>query len=218
MRTDAEWRRRCAYTHRKQCVRIWKTWRDATRRGAAHPVCEPLKCVNLWKRTKTTFKHVHVCSSHFLSEKDSIKYCLLLLWARLKISCISRICRVWNNFCVHVFKTRKWRIICLIICNCIYSVLINCGWNNNVAVKIVACWNWNVFTSSWLDRHSDFVSTIHVRYEPLNWGESCKIVYSLSKSMCGSANRVSSVKLTIKNEPFQITVSDLTYAGKIRIS
>ncbi len=38
------------------------------------------------------------------------------------------------------------------------------GWNNNVAVKIVACWNRNVFTSSsWLDRHGEFVSTIHVR-------------------------------------------------------
>ncbi len=39
-----------------------------------------------------------------------------------------------------------------IICNCIYSVVINCGWNNNVAVKIVNFWNWNVFkSSSWLD-------------------------------------------------------------------
>ncbi len=27
----------------------------------------------------------------------------------------------------------------IIICNSIYSVVINCGWNNNVAVKIVAC-------------------------------------------------------------------------------
>ncbi len=27
----------------------------------------------------------------------------------------------------------------IIICNCIYIVVINCGWNNNVAVKIVAC-------------------------------------------------------------------------------
>ncbi len=27
----------------------------------------------------------------------------------------------------------------IIICNCIYSVVINCNWNNNVAVKIVAC-------------------------------------------------------------------------------
>ncbi len=26
-----------------------------------------------------------------------------------------------------------------IICNCIYIVVINCGWNNNLAVKIVAC-------------------------------------------------------------------------------
>ncbi len=26
-----------------------------------------------------------------------------------------------------------------IICNCIYSVVITCGCNNNVAVKIVAC-------------------------------------------------------------------------------
>ncbi len=25
------------------------------------------------------------------------------------------------------------------ICNCIYIVVINCGWNNNIAVKIVAC-------------------------------------------------------------------------------
>ncbi len=32
LRTDAEWRRRCAYTHRKQCVRILKTWRDAALR------------------------------------------------------------------------------------------------------------------------------------------------------------------------------------------
>ena len=42
-RTDAEWRRRCVYTHRKQCVRILKTWRDATRRCASCPVCDRLK-------------------------------------------------------------------------------------------------------------------------------------------------------------------------------
>ncbi len=69
-----------------------------------------------------------------------------------------------------VCKT-NWRFICLIICNCIYIVVINCGWNNNVAVKIVACWNWDIYiyiyiytyihthiyiyiyTYSWLDRH-----------------------------------------------------------------
>ncbi len=49
-----------------------------------------------------------------------------------------------------------------------YSVVINWGWNNDVAVKIVACWNWNVFTSSpWLDWHCEFVFTIHhVRRDP----------------------------------------------------
>ncbi len=55
----------------------------------------------------------------------------------------------------------------IIFCNCIYIVVINCGWNNNVVVKIFACWNWNVFTSSsWLDRHGEFVFTIHVRRDP----------------------------------------------------
>ncbi len=58
--------------------------------------------------------------------------------------CIS-LCRVWNNVCVHVCKTTKWRFICLIMCNCIYIVMSNCGWNNNVAVKIVAYWNWNIY-------------------------------------------------------------------------
>ncbi len=81
------------------------------------------------------------------------------------ISCISRLCHVWNYVHVHVCKTANWRFI--IICNCIYSVVINCGWNNNVAVKIVACWNQNILTSSsWLDRYGEFVFTIHVRRDP----------------------------------------------------
>ncbi len=101
-----------------------------------------------------------------LIRKVSIKYCLLLLWVPLKISCISRICRVWNNVCMCV--KQQTDDLYIIICNCIYIVVINCGWNNNVAVKIVACWNWNVFTSSsWLDRHGEFVFTIHhVRRDP----------------------------------------------------
>ncbi len=41
--------------------------------------------------TETIVKHDHVCKANFLSEKVQKKYCLLLLWARLKISCISRI-------------------------------------------------------------------------------------------------------------------------------
>ncbi len=78
-----------------------------------------------------------------LIRKGSVKYCLLLLWARLKISYASH-CHVWN-VCVHVCKTTNWRFICLIIyCNCLYIVVINCGWNNNVAIQIVACWNWNI--------------------------------------------------------------------------
>ncbi len=59
--------------------------------------------------------------------------------------CISPLCSVWNNVCVHVCKTTNWRFICLIICNCKYIVVINCGWNNNVAVKIVAYWNIYIF-------------------------------------------------------------------------
>ncbi len=72
-----------------------------------------------------------------------------MLWAHLKISCISQLWHVWNNLCMCV-KQRTDNFY-IIICNCIYSVVMNCSWNSNVAVKIVACWNWNVFTSSsWL--------------------------------------------------------------------
>ncbi len=39
----------------------------------------------------------------------------------LKISCISRLCCVLNNVCVHVCKTANWRFICFIICNFIYK-------------------------------------------------------------------------------------------------
>ncbi len=134
----------------------------------------------------------------------------MLFWARLKISCISRICRIWN-VCVHVCKTTDWLCIyCLIICNCIYIVVINCGWNNNVAVQIVACWNWN--TSSWLDRHGDLVFTKHVRCESLNRRESCQIIQALSKRVCGSTNLVLSIKDNLFKQQTR-TVSDLTYEG-----
>ncbi len=49
--------------------------------------------------------------------------------------CISRLCRVGNNVCVHVCKTKTDNLY-VIIYNCI--VVINCGWNNNVAVKMVS--------------------------------------------------------------------------------
>ncbi len=52
----------------------------------------------VWKDEKCEF------SVHTFYQIKSIKYWLLLLCARLKISCISRICCVWNNACVHVCK------------------------------------------------------------------------------------------------------------------
>ncbi len=80
-------------------------------------------------------------------------------------------------------KTTKLTIY-IIICNCIDLVVINCGRNNNVtlAVKIVACWHWNIYTSSWLYRHGEFVFTIHIRCESLNRRESCQVDHPLSKS------------------------------------
>ncbi len=107
------------------------------------------------------------CTLHI--RKGPIKYCILLLWARLKIYCISRICCVWNNVVCMCVKQQTDDLY-IIICNIIYSAVINCGWNNNLAVKIVACWNWNVFIyiyiyiySSWL---GEFVFTIHGRHDP----------------------------------------------------
>ncbi len=50
-----------------------------------------------------------------LIRKCSIKDCLLLLWACLKISCISRLCCVWNNVCVHVCKIG--------LCNELHAIL-----------------------------------------------------------------------------------------------
>ncbi len=80
-----------------------------------------------------------------LIRKGSLKYSLLLLWAHLKIFFTSRICCIWNNVWVHVCKTTNWRFICLINFNCINIFVINCGWNNIVAVKKCACWNWYIY-------------------------------------------------------------------------
>ncbi len=115
--------------------------------------------------TETIVKNARVCSTHFLSEKaQSIVFCCY--------GC------VWRFLASHEYVVYEIMSVCMgvkqqthdlyiIICNCIYIVVINCGWNNNVAVKIVPCWNWNVFTSSsWLDRHGEFVFTIHVRHDP----------------------------------------------------
>ncbi len=41
--------------------------------------------------------------------------------------------------CSPLFSGAQTDDLYKIICNYIYIVVINCGWNNNVAVKIVAC-------------------------------------------------------------------------------
>ncbi len=62
-----------------------------------------------------------------------------MLWARLKISCVSHDYVVYEIMSVCMCVKQQTDDLYIIICNCIYSVVINCGWNNNVAVKIVAC-------------------------------------------------------------------------------
>ncbi len=90
-----------------------------------------------------------------LIRKGSIKYCLLLLCARLKISCISRLCCVWNNVCVHVCKTSNWWFI--IICNCIYIVVIIVagGWMGRWVVlgMVNEGGDWVVLTSHFYGGH-----------------------------------------------------------------
>ncbi len=121
----------------------------------------------------------------------------IVIGASKDFLCIS-LCRVWTNVCVHVCKTTNWRFICLIICNCIYTIVINCGWNNNVAVKIVACWNWNIYTSSWLDRHGEFVLTIHVRCDPTG-GNPVRSSILWVKACAGHPIWFHPLKLTFSN-------------------
>ncbi len=76
-------------------------------------------------RSSSKNRSILACLIHIHIRKGSIKYCLFLLWARLKIYCISILCCVWNNVYVHVCKTNCRFII---ICNCIYNAVINCDW------------------------------------------------------------------------------------------
>ncbi len=77
-----------------------------------------------------------------------------------------------------------------------YSVVINCSCNN-VAVKIVACWNWNVFTSSsWLDRHGEFVFTLHVRCDPPHSNLSDRPLFEWECNVTGRPILFCSLKLT----------------------
>ncbi len=97
------------------------------------------------KRDKTSGldrNHHQKCSClqrTLLIRKGSINYCLLLLWARLKIYYASHDYVMYEIMSVCMCVKQQTDELYIIICNCIYSVVINCGWNNNVAVKIVAC-------------------------------------------------------------------------------
>ncbi len=70
--------------------------------------------------------------------------------------------------------------------------------HNNVAVKIVACWNRNVFTSSSLLWHWELVFTIHLRcdpphsYSPVRSSILCVRVY-----IYRPADLVSSIKVNL---------------------
>ncbi len=117
-----------------------------------------------------------------LVRKGSIKYCLLLC---LKISCISRLRCVWNNVCVHVFKTTNWQFI--IVCNFIYIVVINCGWRMDGTVggaRDGAVMRWLSSSdvtflqkSQWLmKKHSYFMQTVHVTVDWLFWNLYCSYI------------------------------------------
>ncbi len=73
-----------------------------------------------------------------------IKFCLLLIWVKSEDF-------VWNNVCIHVCKTTNWWFI--IICNCIYIVVINCGWRMDGTVGGARDGDWAVRTSHFYGSH-----------------------------------------------------------------
>ncbi len=99
--------------------------------------------------------------------KGSITYCLLLLWACRKISCISQIYCVWHNVCVHVCKTINWQFISYHI---VYTVLwlivagINC--KNGCLLKAKCIYIYLIYIFI-MTRHGAFVFTItlHLRHD-----------------------------------------------------
>ncbi len=108
---------------------------------------------------------------------------------------------VMYEMSVHGCKTTNWWFICLIVCNCLYIVVIDCGWNNNVAVQIVACWNWNIYIyiyTSWLDRHGEFVFTIQVRCDSTG-GNSVRSSILWVKACAGWPIWFRPLKLTFSN-------------------
>ncbi len=100
------------------------------------------------------------------------------------------------NVCVYVCKTTNWRLICLIICNCIYIVVINCGWNNNVAVKIVACWHWNIYIH--LHDYLSLLYTLDVSRS--TWGNPVRLSILWVKVCAGQPIWFCPLKLNFSND------------------
>ncbi len=65
---------------------------------------------------------------HTLVRKGSIKYCLLLLWIFLA----SHDYAVYEIMSVCMCVKQQTDDLYIIICNCVYSVVINCGWNRGL--------------------------------------------------------------------------------------
>ncbi len=120
--------------------------------------CCDIGCQNL-RNTASNYKFDHIPAATTRQKN----------WQQLWLNEIKR--ADWTGTIIkhdRICSTHFYIHFYIIICNCIYIVVINCGWNINVAVKIVAWLNWNVFTSSsWLDRDGELDFTIHhVRRDP----------------------------------------------------
>ncbi len=126
--------------------------------------CQTKKQRQLWLNeikeanwTETIIKNACLQRT-LLIRKGSIKYCFLFLWARLKISCISWLCCVWNNVCVHVCKTTNWRftIQSFVIIYTLSWLIVAGGWMGRWAVlgMVTEGRDWVVRTSHFYRSHN----------------------------------------------------------------
>ncbi len=87
---------------------------------------------------------------------------------------VYELCCVWNNVCVRVCKTTNWWFI--IICNCIYIVLINCGWRMDGTVGGARDGDWVFLTSHFYGSHKGsekaqllYAGCVHFNVDWLFW-------------------------------------------------
>ncbi len=100
-------------------------------------------------------------------------------------------------------------------CNCIYIVMSNGGWNNNVAVKIVACWNWNIYYI-FMTRYSVSLSLLYTLDVSHSTGGNPARSTILWVSTCRPISSVKVNQITPSRTVCRYTA--LTYSGKIGIS